>query len=73
MNTVTKQSLIAFYLEFVNNYLTISKMAEHYEMPEDDCKYLVELGEKYLTERLSKIPVEYGKENKAWSEVGYNH
>lgn len=22
---------------------------------------------------LSNIPVEYGKENKAWSEVGYNH
>lgn len=21
---------------------------------------------------LSKIPVEYGKENKAWSEIGYN-
>ena len=47
METITKQSVIAFYLEFVNNFLTIERMAEYYEMPTEDCKYLIELGKKY--------------------------
>lgn len=42
--TITKKSLHDFYLEYVNQWLTIGKMAEYYEMPESDCKYLVDLG-----------------------------
>jgi len=33
-----------FYLEYLNNYLTISKIAEHYEITEDNAKMLVNLG-----------------------------
>ncbi len=47
MQTITKQSVIAFYLEYVNNFLTIQRMSEYYDMPYDDCAYLVELGKRY--------------------------
>ena len=47
---VTKNSLIRFYLEYVNNFLTIERMAEYYEMPKEDCLYLIELGKKYNEE-----------------------
>lgn len=47
---VTKNSLIRFYLEYVNNFLTIARMAEYYEMPKEDCKYLISLGKKYNEE-----------------------
>lgn len=47
MQTITKQSVIAFYLEYVNNFLTIARMAEYYDMPVEDCLYLVELGKRY--------------------------
>ena len=33
-----------FYLEYLNNYLTISKIAERYEITEDNAKMLVNLG-----------------------------
>jgi len=48
--TITKKSLIAFYLEYFNDYLTVTNMAEHYEMPEEDCRYLIALGKKYNDE-----------------------
>lgn len=51
MQTITKQSVIAFYHEYFNNFLTIQRMAEYYEMPYEDCKYLIELGKKYEAER----------------------
>ena len=55
---VTKNSLIRFYLEYVNNFLTIERMAEYYEMPKDDCEYLVNLGRKYNEELASnKEPI----------------
>lgn len=47
METITKQSVINFYLEFVNNFLTVERMAEYYEMPKEDCEYLIRLGAKY--------------------------
>lgn len=51
MTTITKSSVISFYLEFVNNFLTIERMAEYYEMPEEDCQYLVDMGRKYNQEK----------------------
>lgn len=47
MQTITKKSIIAFYLEFVNNFLTVKRMADYYDMPVDDCLYLIELGKRY--------------------------
>lgn len=52
---MTKQSLINFYLEYTNNWLTIERMSEHFEMPYDDCSYLVELGRKYHEERVANL------------------
>jgi len=54
--TITKKSLIDFYLEWVNNFLTIRYMAEFYEISEEDCLYLVELGKKLHTEQLENNP-----------------
>lgn len=48
MQTITKQSLISFYLEYVNNFLTIKKMAEHYDMDEDSCEYLINMGKQWF-------------------------
>jgi hypothetical protein len=55
MQTITKQSVMAFYLEYVNNFLTIQRMAEYYDMPFEDCKYLVELGKKYHIENTYPV------------------
>lgn len=44
---ITKQSVIAFYLEYVNNFLTIKRMAEYYDMDEDNCLYLVNMGKQW--------------------------
>lgn len=43
---ITRKSLHDFYLDYVNNYLTVAKIAQYYEMPEEDCLYLIELGKK---------------------------
>jgi hypothetical protein len=50
MQRITKKSVISFYLEYVNNFLTVGRMAEYYEMPKDDCNYLIDLGRKYHLE-----------------------
>jgi hypothetical protein len=42
-----KEVIIRFYVEYVNNFLTIERMAEYFEMTIEDCRYLVELGKKY--------------------------
>lgn len=41
-----KQALIEFYLDWFNNYLTVDRMAEHYDIPKDDCNALIEMGRK---------------------------
>lgn len=41
-----KQKLIDFYLDFVNNYLTIGKFAEANQLSERDCLEVLTLGQK---------------------------
>lgn len=36
--------LIDFYLDWVNNYLTVEKMAEHYSITEEQCSALIDTG-----------------------------
>jgi hypothetical protein len=36
-----------FYIEWVNNYLTIGKIAEHNGITENDCYWLIEQGRRY--------------------------
>jgi len=50
-NVITARSAIAFYLDWVNNWITTEKMAEWYEMPKEDCEYLIELGRKLNEEK----------------------
>lgn len=59
MQQITKNSLANFYREFLNNYLTTAKMAEHYEMPEADCIYLIELGKKFHNEIAEDLKGRY--------------
>ena len=42
-----KQQIIDFYLDYTNNYLTASKMAEDYGLTIYECKQLIDIGRKY--------------------------
>ncbi len=39
-----REFLEQIYLDYANNYLTVSKMAEDYKMDKLDLNYLIELG-----------------------------
>ena len=39
-----KQSLIEFYLDWINNYLTIDKMASDYNLTNEQCNTLINIG-----------------------------
>ena len=44
--TMAKQ-LQDFYLDWINNYLTVEKMAEHNELTVEDTVTLINLGRSY--------------------------
>lgn len=48
-----KTQLANFYLEFINDYLTIAKFASAYDMAHDDARLLLALGKKFHEERVS--------------------
>lgn len=50
-----KDTLVAFYLDWVNNYLTIEKMAEHNQLTENETTQLIEMGRKYHEENVERI------------------
>jgi hypothetical protein len=50
INEKRKQKLIAFYLDWKNNFLTLHKMAEHYRMPVTEVETLIDLGRHYHEE-----------------------
>ena len=39
-----KEKLIEFYMDYANNYLTVTKMAEDYGLSLQECKSLIEIG-----------------------------
>tara|TARA_R110000822_G_scaffold78322_1_gene187618 strand:+ start:1211 stop:1375 length:165 start_codon:yes stop_codon:yes gene_type:complete len=39
--------LEAFYLDWINNYLTVEKMAEHHQLTVEDTAILINLGRSY--------------------------
>lgn len=41
-----RQQLIAFYLEYVNNYLTVSTLSEHKGLYSEDAGILIQMGKK---------------------------
>ena len=48
-NQTMANQLKAFYLDWVNNYLTVEKMAEHNEITVADAQILINLGRSYNT------------------------
>jgi adenine-specific DNA glycosylase len=52
--TMAKQ-LQTFYLDWVNNYLTVDKIAEHNEITVKDAELFIELGRSYHEEGLNNV------------------
>jgi len=42
----TDEEIIAMYLDYVNNFLTVGVFADHYGLNEIDAHYSIELGRK---------------------------
>ena len=47
--------LKAFYLDWINNYLTVEKMAEHNELTVEDTAILINLGRSYHQESCDNV------------------
>ncbi len=47
-----KKELIAFYLDWVNSWLTVEKMAENYGLLDEECLYLIAIGKRLHEETL---------------------
>lgn len=47
-----KKQLIALYIEWFNNFLTISRISEYYGIDSEDMKVLIEMGKKYHEEEI---------------------
>ena len=47
--------LKAFYLDWMNNYLTVEKMAEHNELTVEDTAILINLGRSYHQESCDNV------------------
>lgn len=54
-----KKQIIDFYLEYLNNFLTIDRLAEYFSMEPGEASALVDLGRKYH------------EENVAWIKLGH--
>lgn len=50
-----KQALINFYLEFVNDFITVQRMAEYYGIDGKDAEALIEMGRKYHEENVELL------------------
>ena len=42
-----KKKLISIYLEYLNDFLTVSRMAEYYGLSVEDMSTLIEMGKVY--------------------------
>lgn len=47
-------AIIKIYLDWVNNFLSLDKFAEHYGLDEIDANYIVEVGRKLNEEEATK-------------------
>ena len=50
-----KQHLIDLYLDYVNNYLTVSTFSEHKWLDSDDAMTLIDMGRKYHEENVELL------------------
>ncbi len=54
-----KQKLIDFYLDWVNNFLTVAGMAQYYGVTYEEAVYLIEVGRKYHEEKVAHYKLTY--------------
>lgn len=47
-----KDQLIKFYLDYTNNYLTVTKMALDYDLTIYDCQVLINMGRQLHESRI---------------------
>lgn len=50
-----KQELINFYLDWVNNFASLSRVAEHYSITESEADQLIDMGRKYHEENVARL------------------
>lgn len=50
-----KQQLIDTYLDYINNYLSIPVMAEHYELTYEDMKAILRIGRSYFENKYKGL------------------
>jgi len=48
-------AIIEIYLDWVNNFVSLDKFAEHYGLDEIDANYIIEVGRKLNEEDATKI------------------
>lgn len=48
------EQLADLYLEWLNNYLTIEKFAEHYQLAESDALTILNYGRRYHAKRTGE-------------------
>ena len=49
------EQLADLYLEFFNNYLTVDKFAEHYQISEQEAITLLSMGKEYHNNRVERL------------------
>lgn len=49
------EQLADLYLEFLNNYLTVDKFAEHYQISEQDAVSLLSMGKEHHNNRVDEV------------------
>ena len=54
MKTTLKNLLADLYLEYLNNWLTVSAFAKHHEMYVKPIERLLKMGRKYHEERVQR-------------------
>jgi len=47
-----KQQLINLYLEWLNDFITVSGIADYYGLTTEDMQVLIEMGKKYHEEQF---------------------
>lgn len=47
-----KQKIIAFYLDWVNNFISTDSLAEHYGITQEEASFLINMGRKYHEETV---------------------
>ncbi len=55
------KKLIELYLDYWNNFLSVSRFAEYYSLEEDDAQLLIEIGRKYYERQVEFEKMKFNK------------